>query len=1048
MLADGYQLATPDATPEAAPALELAPGPTLPAVEIVQPETTEPERVNVFAPDGTLGNVAAADLPSMLQEGYRAADETGIQRAAELEYNESALGIAQTAAEQAAQGATLGGYGLAAGAIDDGYGQRVEQRAEDNPITATAAQVAGAVAPVLLSGGTGAVGAMARVTPAALAEQIGARAGVGAAKYFGGSAAVRLGVAGAVEGGLGSAAFDAASGADPVSVLKSLGTGAAIGGALGAGFGVAEGAVGAVRGKLREQLDAFAGRRQAMRVQAEIADLHTVDALTAPLPEETAEHLIVGQGDRLLADLPVDQIDAEVSSVLAEINDGAGKVTEQTVRDINAALPKVTGANVADHITALRTNASKTAKERLAGGAADPLEAMRAARGDLDNELDDIAREVEKRRNRIYDVRDRIDTDDALDAKLRGVVERTKNSITASPASITSEIQRLQDAVAGTRAAYGDAALAMDGGTAALRKVELTIADLSPRIGDAIADGDLARAYALLDRMKRVTQRVAKRTQSREVKQILREKSEDFKNYLMDEAQWGDVAVLQREFNGPWSEYFLKSGDSDLSSLTKARSGDRAIDPFDTSERVSGGGMRSFLDGIGAQKTETAERAWRAELAADVHDLVNRSSLVGSEADQALARQAAEDAVAIDALSTRFAEINAMKPEGVKLAKLEADQLKIAEQESKELARSSLAAEKEAAKEAKDATRLATRDAKEIERQAAREAKESAREAREIERSTAQELRERAAVEARAKSDREDAVSTIGAAFGAAIGGAPGAAVGFALGKLPKIVRAGKLLLSQTDEQAVARAGKAADTFMRTISRGLTAGGRAAPAAAAAFSASKMAEAMAQVNDLLDPSSPASIDLQRKANRLDVVRPGLGAAYAGSEMARAEFIASKIPAQPPQAGPFARAPRMDPVSERKLQRFVAAAYFPEKALDRVANGTSSHEDREVLRILYPQQWARFVDGVEQQLSTRKKPPTYDERLRISYQLGIVTSPSTDPANLPALQAVADSNVEDAKDAIEGKPQAASKYRAKGDPNKVYGARTDAIIDQR
>jgi hypothetical protein len=66
--------------------------------------------------------------------------------------------------EGVAQGATLGGYGAVAGAISDDYDAERRLRQQYNPSTALAGEVVGAVAPALLSGGTGALGTAARFT--------------------------------------------------------------------------------------------------------------------------------------------------------------------------------------------------------------------------------------------------------------------------------------------------------------------------------------------------------------------------------------------------------------------------------------------------------------------------------------------------------------------------------------------------------------------------------------------------------------------------------------------------------------------------------------------------------------------------------------------------------------------------------------------------------------------------------------------------------------------------------------------------------------------
>lgn len=160
-----------------------------------------PRRFNMLTPQGELVNVGEEHAEESYRQGYRldaseapttgtvqlfergrvntydAADPVVRERFAagaqlatpdeiETEYGDVGSQIA-TGAEGVAQGATMGLYGLAADRVG-GADYRAERqlREEANPITAVTANVAGAVAPALLSGGTGALGAAVRLTPA------------------------------------------------------------------------------------------------------------------------------------------------------------------------------------------------------------------------------------------------------------------------------------------------------------------------------------------------------------------------------------------------------------------------------------------------------------------------------------------------------------------------------------------------------------------------------------------------------------------------------------------------------------------------------------------------------------------------------------------------------------------------------------------------------------------------------------------------------------------------------------------------------------------
>lgn len=963
-------------------------------------------------------DLAEGSLPA----GYSLAPAEKVQAEAQrAEYGDIGSQVA-AGAEGLAQGATLGMYGAAADALaGPQYEAERKLREQYNPTTSIATNIGGAILPTLLTGGEGGVATAARLMPAAIVERAGAGAARGVSKYFGGQAGARvIGMAagGALEGGLGNASISATGGDDPVQVLKSFGQGALFGGGAGVVLGGAIEGVGAVGKKL----DALSAQKLAAQASADIEAIHAADV---SIPETTAEALTLHPGSEELGDHVLSQLDAELSPVVRTLDDHADYLAKKTVKDIGDSLPKLDGANVQKHVDDLAEASTLTARERLAANPIDKLQAMKAARGDLDPELDDLAREIERRRNRMYDIQDKIDADDNVSAKLEQMARESTAEISMTPDAVASQVAQLKQSVMDMRNQFGDAALAQDGGTAALKRVELVVGDLSPRIAAALESGDIGGAYGMLDRMKRTTQKVAKRTRNREVMLHLRDQAETFRSFLEDPS-WGPVGKLQQEFNAPFSNRFLKGGDSDLNALTKAASGERALDPFETAERVSGKGMRGLLEGLGDQATEAQEKAWRASLAADAKDMVTRSQLVGSEANQKLGREAAEHAIAIDALSTRFAEINTAKPAGARLAKLDADAAAITAAEQKEAAR-------DAVREAKDAAKQAKQDAKDqalADREAARDAK-AADDAR-----------------AKAQSDKEDAASTIGAAFGAAIGGYPGAAVGFAVGKLPKILRSMKTLMGGVDGQYRAHIDETVGKLLKAAkagSRGAERAGRSIPlASAVGMSPKRVADALQNATDLEDPNSPATRKLQRTASQLEFVKPGLGMSYTQVQVARAHFLASKLPA-PLAAGIYGRAPATDPITESKVRRYVAAAYEPTKALTRIAEGRGSQQDLETIKTLYPQMYADFQAQAQKALEQTKQRPSYLERVRIAQRTGLALDPGTDPANLASLQQTADAAARDASEAQQAEGTNAGKdYRPSTDPNQVYAARTDQI----
>lgn len=203
---------------------------------------------------------------------------------------------ALTVAEGAAEGATLGlSTSLATELGGEEYRRAAKERAETNPFARGAGVVTGSVVPGLLSGGSGAVGSVARLTPAgalargslavesAVARGL-ARAGIGGAgSGLVGSALARgasLGAAGAAEGaayGLGSSLAESALEGTDWTADRAL-AGMADGALYGLGAGAAIGAGGAAASRFgRAAVEKVLGEGRTLRgAIQDFADNRTV----------------------------------------------------------------------------------------------------------------------------------------------------------------------------------------------------------------------------------------------------------------------------------------------------------------------------------------------------------------------------------------------------------------------------------------------------------------------------------------------------------------------------------------------------------------------------------------------------------------------------------------------------------------------------------------------------------------------------------------------------------------------------------------------------
>lgn len=229
-------------------------------------------RVTVRDPNGTVGTIDASELG---KPGYQPLTDAEINEA-RIHEERSTLGQqALTAVEGGARGLSLGGSDVVAtGLLGDGYRKGAQERAHENRKIAIGSEIAGAIAPTLLTGGeAGAVegaslaarageGASllnkaARLAPSSLVSSAGRAVERGVAGIVGDSSASMLGrmaqraaavgASGAVEGGLygaGNAVSEAALDGAPITaekVLGGFGHGALFGGWLGAGLGAAGG---------------------------------------------------------------------------------------------------------------------------------------------------------------------------------------------------------------------------------------------------------------------------------------------------------------------------------------------------------------------------------------------------------------------------------------------------------------------------------------------------------------------------------------------------------------------------------------------------------------------------------------------------------------------------------------------------------------------------------------------------------------------------------------------------------------------------------------
>lgn len=120
---------------------------------------------------------------------------------------------------------------------------------------------------------------------------------------------------------------------------------------------------------------------------------------------------------------------------------------------------------------------------------------------------------------------------------------------------------------------------------------------------------------------------------------------------------------------------------------------------------------------------------------------------------------------------------------------------------------------------------------------------------------------------------------------------------------------------------------------------------------------------------------------------------------------RLTFLAEKLPKRPEfnaiQTGPDMWQP--SDFEMRTWARYAAAVEDPGAIAERLANGTITPEDAEVMQAVYPEQLAALTQQVLAQLPQLQKTLPYKRRLALSILTGVNVDPMMDPYVMSVLQ---------------------------------------------
>lgn len=597
LLSEGYKLAGP--APSSAPPVDAAPQP--------MPDSPAPQGlgdiVNLYAPDGTAVNADAADVDSLLADGYRVASvkEMAQQRDAE-EYGDVGSQVA-AGAEGLAQGATVGLYGAGASLLaGDDYDRERRLREEYNPVTSVATNVVGAVAPALLSGGAGAGGAVARLLPAGveanlgakLATHLGSKAAAWTASRAGqvGARALATGLEGAADQAIRTVLDDAANGDVDVTAERMLDS-VWKGGGAGVGLELGLGALGA------------AGRavgRGAKRAAGAVGDA-------------------VGIGGKKA--LPGAAADALPTSLADDVGEavGGGPVA-------NDVTPSVVGMDPieAQSVAGPLRSTELTAPER--GFSQDVLAKARAAEGAFESGQQGATRTIRKDMDGLLKDLDEVDTLASIGAKRRAAEVFDGQGAPVNPAEFVNMLGRSRAAIDDIIGEQGEIALASGGGLSVLKQTKSILNGGEKKIVEHLKNGDLGSAYMVADDVKRAIGK-AQGTKNSTAKGKLRDMYEDWRVFMEDEGLFGELAQKQKLVNPAWAERIRRQQDGDVGGFFK-RSGEAAEDPFEALRRSNDGAIGSLLNQLGKAESEGAEEALRRYLRSASIDAETRAAAWGT----------------------------------------------------------------------------------------------------------------------------------------------------------------------------------------------------------------------------------------------------------------------------------------------------------------------------------------------------------------------------------------------------------------------------------
>lgn len=581
------------------------------------------------------GLTPLADIQAREQEAALQAEHGGIggQALAGLEgFGRGAtLGLSDVAAEAASGlAASLGGPdveraaapGLGAPLSDESVFSQaydaaradIQARRAANPVTAGLSEVAGAIAPTLLSGGGSTLAGIAGAAPANLVN----RAGLAAAGRVAGAApgVLRAGAAGlvggAVEGGLAAGSLAASEVApeiitDPWTAAEHIVTatseGALIGGVFGGILGSSAKALTRGASKLDEVGESLATKVDDVALQPTAPQ--TLDDFDVNLQAVEQRPASTTAGQLMMQDTR-----GKYAKIVEQQQAFEGKFDDAIQSETRAISGKVDnilrGINNVDELAGVAT---KNSANRIAASGLDVMpsgqQQYRGVVKGRGKNAQPVMRELSERH-----------------VKARGVLSAMRDELDGYRAGLTDvESQGIGKAIK-----YFD------------QKSEL--------IEDAFSRGDTGEAFVQLDDLKRGLGRMRANLPSQS-QDVIEQIYPSIQRHLEDVDLYGPLAEMQRAINPKWAERISQSKDADWRQFT-SMSGERGANEWDNLYLSNPASIKGLLSNVGDAGAVRTEEAFRKNLRAMARDAMERAKALGDEKLQQQARQMVEDVADVE----------------------------------------------------------------------------------------------------------------------------------------------------------------------------------------------------------------------------------------------------------------------------------------------------------------------------------------------------------------------------------------------------------------